>query len=400
MSVRFNETEKERLANKELYEKRRDLIENYNQRDNQEYPAWTFLLKEVKTEYGTCPFLNLLDPDTVVNRKSWLESRQDGGDLYRKTIGRFANPEVLPVQEMAIMELKKSITDYVSEFVKDVNELVENTRVLKNTASRTKKTKVMWEELKAVFDKIYFGTGISLELYIKNVRGIVIAEVVRAGKADPHFNDLINRLISLETLYKNDHSLIMMRKLEAEADLVDLIERKFQIEQLGKYFKRWGLLTEVQKEERFLSYAEYITRQKGLVPSFAQTAYDYIIENIQAKKIRPSDIKWVLKSGIVEEIIGLTIEDDQLSLAARVIVAKVTKTSKKKPSDLSEKDYKRLNRLLLMELMQNCTPQKSSIMKNVMTNFHPRLSDVSTITTYLSVTYEKFTNDIMNYAIN
>lgn len=400
MSVRFSETEKERLAKKELHEKRRDLIENYNQRDNQDYPAWTFLLKEVKTEYGTCPFLNLLDPDTVINRKSWLESRFDGGVIYRKAIARFANPDALPSQEIIILELKNTIIDYVTEFVREISDLVESTRNLKNTTSRTKKTKVLWEELKSTFDKIYLGTGISLELYMKHVKGIVVAEVIRTGNPDPNFNDFILRLVSLETLYKNEHSLVTMRKQEAETDLVDLIERKFQIEQLGKYFKRWGLLTEHQKEERFLSYAEYITRQKGLVPSFAQTTYDYIVENIQAKKIRPSDIKWVLKSGIVEEIVSLTIEGDQLSLAARVVAVKVTKTSKKKPSDLSEKDYKRLNRLLLMELMENYTPQKSSIMKNVMTNFHPRLSDISTITTYLSVTYEKFTNDIIHNTIN
>ena len=395
MSVRFSETEKERLANKALHEKRSLLVEAYTQRDTPEFPGWTFLIKEVKEEYGICPFLNLSDPDTLENRKSWLQTRSDSSEVYSRAVERFNSPNGLLALQEEIKVLRATIVDYVQ-----CPDLVEEINVLKGTSSRTKKTKLQWDEIRIKLNDLFITTGIAFELYLKHVHGISIPFVNRPGKADPTFSVNVVRLESLLEKLNFESSLVKLRKQDAEKDLADLIDRHFQIEQVGKYFKRWGLLTVVQQEERLASFCEFLARNSEMMPHFAKEIVSFVKASTLTKKIRASDIKWVLKSGVIDEIMGLSIVQGEIVLSGRTIAPKTKKVSKRKPSDLQEKDYKRLNRLLLFELMQTSTPQKVKVIKTVSDNFHPRLADMGSVYTYLSVNYERFTQAILNCPVS
>jgi len=112
--------------------------------------------------------------------------------------------------------------------------------------------------------------------------------------------------------------------------------KKLKISQEGKYYKKWSLLNDDEKFERFKSFSIYYIDKnlidvKLLDKDLRETKIDelekLLIESFQSKKLFYKNITWNVKRGIIETIKILRYNDDNTFSLSRPEPVKINETT-------------------------------------------------------------------------
>lgn len=376
-------------------------LEDYSLHDSIEYPGWTFLLPDVVKAYGICPFLNVYDTECIQRRITWLHSQSDEGATYVDVVNRITDDSRLENLQKQIAEIKHDLIHHVKSRVKtmelsdgfDYDKLLDNIRMRKETKSQNKKVKDTWNLTLKVLDGICQDYGIDFSKYVNIIYGYVLRyKAPPVNNKDPIFDTLIKDFTDTLSQWQAEKLLRENECGEAQAQLANLIKSSFNIDQMGRYFKKWSSLTQEKKEERIHSYCEWYTRKHQKPLGFADEMYTFILQKLATKEMRITDIKWDSKLGIIKDITLNT--SGELEVAKRAPrVLKTRRNSRKKDTALfvGEKDtllMQRLHRLLLYEILRGGSIPKETVLENVLADASLPVA-TGVIMDYLSTKYDE-----------
>jgi hypothetical protein len=371
-----------KLQFKKEHEDRVEKLRVYNQSDSSEYPGWTFLLPSVIKTYGICPMLQLKNKD---KRESWLETTSDGGIFYRNAVGTVgttgANTRDPVVFEI---EMKRDqMIDLVSEKVdKDVTDgIIESVRLKKEAKSQNKKIKDAWNQAITQMNCVFLNTGIDFGKFISVTRGWTVRYKPPSSRnEDLEFSGLCDDLVRLQTRSTLSIQSRRVSISEAEKQLVYLIEHDFNIDQDGRYFKKWSSLSPEKKENRIRSYCEWFIRHKNLAMETVDTMFDWIVTKLSSKELQVKDIVWNGKIGIISDIkIQFDPTASDFNLTPKDGTSSKKNTKKKSQEICDSLLVQRINRLLLFEIVNTTTPDQNTIVSTVLKNLRLRKIDESSL---------------------
>ena len=406
-------------------------LEEYNAHDLPDHPGWTFLLSSVVKEYGVCPYLDVNDAESKRRRIVWLEEQPDGGELYRETVGKLLNQQWMNDLENDLVSLQQRLREYVRKTIKDLNEesriamdagscgemmegdlpmqidhdeLIESIKLRKEAKSQNKKIKDSWSRTLRMLNYLITKKGLDFSKYVHAVYGWVLrykppTDVATNGQLDSQFESLYEMFNSTTHKLSNFKYQLEKEKDDAEQQLANLIKQNFQLEQSGRYFKKWSSLTQEKKEERIKSYCDWYARQHNKPVQMADAMKTFVIEKLESKDLRIMDVKWDSKNGVITDI-NINLEEDDttwtFSLGKRAprILKNARKSGKKKKDEIFQTDreiqlMQRINRLLLFEILKGRRLNKDIIVQEVMRNLHTRMLPASHIMDYISSKYEE-----------
>lgn len=424
-------TDTNKLYLKDSLDEQTQFLEEYNARDLPDYPGWTFLLSNVRKEYGICPYLNVNDEESKRRRVSWLKDQPDGGTLYNEFVNKLLDQRWMSELESEMDVLRQRIRDYVHKIIDELNlesiviekksednnvklsdqeifmqidhdELIDNIKLRKEAKSQNKKIKESWNQTLRTLDYMVTKKGLDFSKYVHAVYGWIVrykAPISSNEHLDAQFESLYERFNFTVVKLSNFRFLLESEKEEAERQLASLIKQNFQLDQTGRYYKKWSSLTPEKKEERIKSYCDWYARKHNLPLTLSDGMKNFIVSKLESKELRIMDVKWDSKIGIITDVnINVTNDNDtftyELGKRAPRILKSTRKTSKKKRDEMfkSEEEkivLQRINRLLLFELMKGQTLNKEIIVKSVVKNLHTRILPQSQIQDYISSKYDE-----------
>ena len=279
--------------------------------------------------------------DVIINkRKEWLLNQNDGGKIYYDLVDNLINKsEIMELKNKKNETeevLKSLIFDCMSETQLELYE--KSTRYIEEYIESAIKTKKLKEKMKMVINNVsILNSELKLPIHdyltIKYGIPIVVNEVDRESSDENeeqsskivNFYKLENFLENIE-LYKSNIEMIsqkeryitnIMKNLKNELYLYLTNQKNFVninkkvIIQSGKYFKRWILLTESEKMERFNSFCNYYVEkymiQEGILSDYLkQETVDKLEKMVKdaflSKKMVYRDYVWNANKGILEKI--------------------------------------------------------------------------------------------------
>lgn len=328
----------------EIKERREKVIEKYNEndkfykeyieRDPPEIPGIIFCTDEVISNYqnltGFSSIISNFDKD---ERKKWLASIPDKGDVYYKVYNRL-------IKESNIKKLEKeqySIILNIEKFLKDslnncdldkFSQIQRDLSEYKDTKIKTKKIKEKYAITIKDLSKIISKTNLLLDKYLTAILDInIYTESIPLQTAEGMiFSDYIDRLNENITSIKREQKFIqntLALKRESLYDIIKEINQKGHpySTQVGKYFKKWSLLSQEEKVERIESWIKYYIYKNFLLGKLIST--DSQMEELIGKlsylltkeKISYRYIKWDVKSGIITKIVGVNYNNSDMSFS-------------------------------------------------------------------------------------
>lgn len=417
----FTTTDSSKLHLKNRLEEHMAQLEEYDSRDQPDYPGWTFLLSDVVKEYGICPFLNVDDEGCRDRRLTWLQEQKDAGKIYFEAVSRLSDRRWLQDIEDETFSLKKQIQQHVTNVVESLNEqslsteegadnfidhdsLIDSIRLRKEAKSQNKTVKEAWNKTLRSLDYIMLQRGVDFSKYISIIYGYVIRyKPPPSTNVDSEFEHLYNRYIATNSKLQSSRQYVEQQKEEAKQQLISLIKQNFQLDQVRRYHKKWSSLTSEKKEERIKSYCDWYARQNNKPLTFAETMKTFIMEKMESKELKVMDVKWDIKLGIITNVnISITNEGKfELKQRAPRILKSPRRSSKKKRDKLFENEegcllQQRINRLLLFEMLKGQTLKKELVVQSVIRNLRTRLLTENQVADYVSSKYDDVLETLKN----
>jgi hypothetical protein len=194
--------------------------------------------------------------------------------------------------------------------------------------------------------------------------------------------------------------------------------KKVSLHQKGKYFKKWSQLSNEEKLDRYYCYVEYFINKYLVEPGLlAEIDAETTINNVKnlitenVNRIKFKDIKWTVKSGIIEHINPLKYkeEDKTFFLTDEKEKVKDVKQKIKKSSSVrtlfNKESEKVINEDLVVFIIQSKKNKKLTVdnIKNLKEEFIEKLK-IRLLVKRVTVNdknevFKKF-DDIYNVIIN
>lgn len=345
-------------------------MEEYTKNDLQDYPAWTFLLEDVIENYGFCPYLDPTTKDYQSRRVKWLSDTPDNGKMYTIIVSQNTRDLVNQLDnlksQLKNMVLQKTLLSHIEH-----DSLVDQIKSRMEVKSMNKKFKSEWSEcliqLEALsnehkfdfirYTKVMYNVFIRHKCFVNNT-----SERSDMEEFIDNFQELDNEKNILENKIQND-------TLHAKDRLANLIDRNFQIDQIGRYFKRWSSLSECKKDDRIKSYIEWFVREHSLPTETLPQMFEFIKDKFITRELKVSDIEWNSKLGIITNVKITWGDDPQVNKRNRVKTRQIKVTeSPVAETKLSKLEMQRINRLLLFELCKSNTSNKGHVVEVVFGN--------------------------------
>lgn len=399
----------------EDYQKMQEIQEEYSLAEEQlcnELPGFLFFHKDIIDTYGKCPHI-LIDEETKYQRKNWLDSTPDNGQLYYKLYNKFIlrkEHESLIEQRFEFDNYFKSIhQDYLSESqLTLLNEIEENIYEYVNSPIKTKKLKDKFKIIVNNLSNLVLESELCINEYLSSLYKMFIpVNTLNNDNNNINVNtngELISKIYDdkivkyKDLLDKIDTSTRFLKNTitNLNTELYEYIYhqkyvKKKNINQNGKYFKKWSVLTEEEKLDRYNSYIEFFVTKYLVEPRILENEQD--IENMKEsvqtlikedlKRIKFKDLKWNVKRGIIEHIHCLKFDEEKMSfyLTKEVVKQPSEKTKTKKISSvrsiLNKDTEKVINEELVVFLITAKKKKKLKVdnIKTLKDDFIERVKD-------------------------
>lgn len=346
----------------------RRLVDEFESSDSYHntFPAWVFLIDNIVKTYGNCPYL---PHDKAHLRHEHIKMNPS---IYEDAMSRYVNKTIYNGFEAEQKTARQTLTEVVHDEIGNVFIGADPQRILdgilseahwfQNQKSRTKTVTERWQRTLKDIDTVYEKTGVNLALYLKAIHGVSIKYKASApvsgsiastskGTFESAYESYARSMTSLET----EETHIARVREDVIQKLAKLIRNGFKESQTSKYKKRWNLLTDAQQLERIQSFSNYFCLLNNDTKNQSGTLVSAIMDRLSNKKLKTSDIKWVIKEGIIKEIQTLGWEDGTFVFSEAKPKPKPKKTASASNDtltptqriQLSDADIVRLHRLII-----------------------------------------------------
>lgn len=326
--------------------------EKYAKVDPKDVPGALFLHESVLDAYGLCPHVEINVEDanenttvtTSTKRKDWLNQQKDKGEVYYNLYnmvykGAELDNIITSVQqnEDKIVQFAKSIlTESQYEIFEKVGDIlkgyfdcgIKTKKIKENYKRAIHYLSILQAETFVSFYK-YYATKYKSDIEINDIsvdEDYTLEETQLKVKMrlfnqeifQEHLDAYNTAFQNLEqrnkyitnTLNTLKNELYMFLTKQKDFARVGTMGKKMAT-QPGKYFKRWTVLSDKERNERFESYANfYVERymvQEGLITSeekhvIALELAKLLQEKYKEKRMVYRDFVWSTKLGIIERV--------------------------------------------------------------------------------------------------
>ena len=391
-----------KLELKDDFNNREHELEAYKQADDDQLPGFVFLLPVVIEAYGICPFLNVFDNDSLhEDRQKWLHEQFDRGELYMRERNRMADGPASTVHlDKEYEQLKTTLTEWVANTINNdlelepdlfqsFDELQEAFLKCKRGKTVNKQSKELKQKITRTMDAIMLSNdGFDFNRYMQTIYGMQLkykpptSTIPGFRGASTYFVELCTKCATNRTQRERIVAARHNAEQTAWTQLADLIAKEFKLPQSGRYFQKWSSLSEEKRNERILSYCEFYIREHRLPVHLDKPMFDAVLQRLEAKELRASDIKWETKRGVISDIVGMKYENGQFVVAKRPILKQKRSSTKKRREELFQTpEQKRVmqhaHRLLLYEVVSGQILNKEQIVHNVL--YHLNIHGLATM---------------------
>jgi hypothetical protein len=334
--------------------------QEYLEHDIETLPGCLFLNKNVLKEYGLCPYIDIFTEETIGDKETlktkrieWLESKDNNGKLYYDLYKELFQKDSLKkfIDEKVCLETE--IDNYIINLLTDsqIDMYKDCQNFIKEYMSCHIKTKRIKERFKVMINTLsilYSETGIEMHSYFSYRYGLTIVINILDCKKQLSISDKLQRSISIERFqdylerYKNalqnvdrmeKYTINTLNNLKMDLYYYltdkqnfltkhDILEvKRLGIKQEGKYFKRWSLLTDEERIERFYSYTVFYVDKNLIEPKLIDKTLredqvkklnDLLSESFIQKRLLYKHINWNIKRGIIENVKILRYNNDNI----------------------------------------------------------------------------------------
>lgn len=364
---RAKKAKEQRELLRQTYVESREIEKRYLEKDSKLLPGNLFLEDNLIKKYGLCPFIDIKESnefreeyensdknENYYKRLEWLESRDDKGEYYYNLYKDFYENEVINLLVKEKQEIEESIDEFIKKILSTSQFEIYNNSIifLKEYITCNIKSKRIKERYKIFINNmsiLYLETSLSLHEYLSfkyNIH-IVINDMINGDKHNNNKQEKIYKIIYIEEFQKlinkyNEINKSLEQKTKFNTNSIKNInsnlycyltdreeflnkfcitnKKQNVINQEGKYLKKWILLTQEERLERFYSFSEYFIKkhvnlkdnksEKELL-EFTEKLYNLLKDNFLEKKIVYRDYIWNIQLGIIENVKILSYDKEK-----------------------------------------------------------------------------------------
>jgi hypothetical protein len=334
----------------------------YLQYDPETIPGCLFLHENILKTYGLCPYLDI-DFEKQVNtddiersRLEWLKNQEDQGMLYFSLYNNLFMKNEITQLRLQKQTLETDIDNFITSLLTPTQlEYLKNSELfIQEYNSCNVKTKRLKERFKNMINWLsilYSETDIEYHKYLSKrydlqivinlienkeyIKGLTNIDRLQRSMSTERFTNYLEKYSEInESIDTNEKFCInTMRNLKLDfysylTDRQDFLSKKdilnikrLKISQDGKYHKKWSLLTDDERFERFKSFSVYyidknLIDRKLLDKEMRDTKINelenLLIESYRSKRLFYKNITWNIKNGIIETIKILRYNHDNM----------------------------------------------------------------------------------------
>lgn len=394
----MNEIKTNREKAQENFEKIKNIENTYIESEIElgldTVPGNLFFYKDIKNTYGLCPSIKI-EELVKENRLKWLSEQKDSGTLYNNCYNRLFNKSnynsLIDKLNVLNTDINNIHSEIFSEKQKEIyNDIIKDINEYKECKIKTKKIK---DKFKIIINNIsilvletgldtafinYLESYFDIVLYSNNIvsygksngilKGNLIFIEVYKQKVEEYRD--IKECINVENKYINNTLLDLKTQLNEYLVEQERIEnkKKEEIQYVGEYFKKWSLLTEIERLERYDAYATFFVITNLLKCDLIQedqkeTEINKVKELLRnnSKNIKFKNIKWNVTKGIIEKIKILKYDDTKKECF--IEISKEEEIKPKKISSiktiLSKQNEKIINEEIIKIIVKNKSKEQS-----------------------------------------
>jgi len=334
-----------------------ELEKKYYEIDPKALPGILFLNQKIINEYGICPYINhniILNEktdnsnennidnqdirDLIYNKRlEWLSLQNDNGELYYNLYDTLINRKELLSVDNDKLNLDEKINKFINDILTDdqVKLWERCLAFIEKYVQFNIKTKRLKESFKMFIHDLsilYSDVNINLHKYLSlkynyhidvnqlnSKKEINLNNVALSYQFDEYISEYQNiiEIIKTKTKYitntiknlKQDLCCFLTKETNLNSNKNENKKKEQSYVQVGKYFKRWILLSQDERLERFESYALYYVHtfllDKDIIDvsqrdDIVNTLSELLKTAYNSKKMIYRDIKWNTTKGIIE----------------------------------------------------------------------------------------------------
>jgi hypothetical protein len=375
---------------RKTYLESQEIEKKYLEIDSKIVPGNLFLHEDVIKKYGLCPFINVkeneIGKEIEKKRLEWLESTDDKGELYYNLYKDFYENTIIN----SLLKEKQKIEDSIEEFIKkslspSQNEIYnDSVSLLQDYIKCNIKSKRIKERYKNFVNNmsiLYSETSFTLHNYLSLKYNIpIIVNIINKNENKLNKQEKMVKIISIEefenlveefskidksleqkskfnmNIIKNINSNLYYYLTNNQEFLKTVSINKKQNDiftQKGKYFKRWILLSNDEKLERFYSFSEFFVKKCGCDNNLIEKLYNLLKNDFLEKRIVYRDYIWNVKSGIIENVKILRYDKEKEDFILKYTTSKKKESSKESSKKVSTKTIitKNIEKIINEELL-------------------------------------------------
>lgn len=341
------------------FEKMKLIESKYNEKElceNLKFPGFLFLSKEITDKYGMCPFIKLNDTDDILDilnkREEWLNNQNDKGELYYKLYDKIIEKTSLKllnenklnldnqfnkIHDDFLTDQQKKLYDTVCEDIKEyINHPIKTKKlkdkfkiIINNVTNLVIETQLKINEYITLFYDLYIPVNIPHDKVSNtNLQFAFITNVY--DKALEDYKIVLDKIITNNKFILNTENHLKQALYEYiyNTDNVENNQQTLKIHQVGKYFKKWSLLSDEEKADRYESFSEFFVNKYLVEPKLLETNETSSKEDMEqkinllklslkqllideSKNIKYKNIKWDAKRGYLLQINCLKYNNDK-----------------------------------------------------------------------------------------
>ena len=391
------EIQQQRDKERSEYIKNKENLENYLENDSKDVPGLLLLHHNIIKEYGKCSYINKSDNTSIaeieVLRKDWLGLQYDNGATYYSLYDCIYNKKPLIELQEKLDKLDTEINDVYSkyvvpffdniqkklyvDFIKYSKKYFESKTKSKNIKERLKNA-ISNNSIIVKFSKInltdYYNIKYGYNMIVDTDYDIssittpneICMNIELQTKIHKLVNEYANTHKEIHTMKKYIDNTLHTLKNDLSDFLagktIDVLNSALPRQQ-GKYFKRWTMLSQVEKRERLEHYCEYFVERfivfEGLAEydtgvKLKESLKNIILDAFDDKKLSCRNFTWNSKTGIIESIKSLKYNQESKEWSIEISKPVVQKKHKSSIKTIITKDNEKIiNELLLRNIVMD-----------------------------------------------
>lgn len=344
---------------RKTYIESKEIEKIYLENDCKLLPGNLFLHEGIIKKYGLCPFIdkckeNEHSNDTIYTKRlEWLTSKEDNGEYYYNLYKDLYEHRSLQLLKDEKQKLEDQIDNFIKKtFTDSQNEIYNDSTIFfKEYIGCNIKSKRIKERYKGFINNmsiLYSETSLSIHTYLSIKYNIQIVINDTNVKKELNKTDKMFKILHIEEFEKliddydekiksiqhnvkftnntmnnlNNNLYSYLTNREDFFKKIGFTENKkdIKISREGKYFKKWTLLSNEERLERFYEFSEYFIKKyidSQIEPLIldgkvkVQQLYNLLKNALLEKKIVYRNYTWNVKTGIIDNIKILSYDKEK-----------------------------------------------------------------------------------------